>query len=517
MNFDFAAWLTKAKSYYEGLEGRQRRNLWMISIIAVVMLIILLSVFLNPNYETVFSNLDATSAGQITQKLEQMKVPYQLQGDNIAVPASQADQVRVDMAMDGLPSTGNIDYSQIFQGNTFGLSDQELNLQVLNVLQNRLAQSIESINGIESAQVNIVMPQQQTFIDPTQDLGAKASVLVTVGPGATLAPEQVGGITELVAHAVQGLSASAVTVVDQYGNDLSTATGSSGGQSTGASGPAAQELALQTQIQQTLQNQLQSSLVNMVGPGNVSVLVHANVSFNQVATQSHIVQAGPPLSSQANSTSSTGGNAGAGTSSGGVAGQATQNPNLVTYGSSGGSGQATSSNRSSTTNYDNSYRNTTVTGQPMQVQGYTVSVLVNSRAVTLTKALKQSLQSYVLTAIGQRGSTTQSPIVTVLGTPFVTTTGVNANGSTSFPGGPIGLAVVAALLLGAGGAVVLVRRSRRRRQLTSEAIDSLSKASSLANSFEESPEAAVTRQLKDLALRRPEAFAALLRSWLTEE
>lgn len=513
MNFDFAAWLTKAKSYYDSLENRQRRNLWIIATIAIVMLVILLSVFLNPNYETVFSNLDATSAGQITQKLEQMKIPYQLQGDNIAVPASQADQVRVDMAMDGLPSTGNIDYSQIFQGNTFGLSDQELNLQILNVLQNRLAQSIESINGIESAQVNIVMPQQQTFIDPSEDFGAKASVLLTVGPGVALDPAQVGGIAQLVAHSVQGLSASAVTVVDQYGNDLTATAGTSGGASSTLSGPAAQELALQMQIEQTLQNQLQSSLVNMVGPGNVSVIVHANVSFNQIASQSHVVQAGPPLSSQASSSSTTGGSGGNGT--GGVAGQATQNSNLVTYGSSG-SGQSASSNRSSTTNYDNSYRDTTVTGEPMQVQGYTVSVLVNSRAVPLTAALKQSLQSYVLTAIGQRGTTALSPIVTVLGMPFVASS-VGAGASTSFPGGPIALAAVAALLLGAGGTVVFVRRSRRRQQLTSEAIDSLSKASSLASSQEESPEAVIARQLKDLALRRPEAFAALLRSWLTEE
>jgi len=326
---------------------------------------------------------------------------------------------------------------------------------------------------------------------------------------------QVGGIAQLVAHSVQGLSADAVTVVDQYGNDLSTVASSAGSQGGGVSGPAAQQLALQMQIEQTLQNQLQSSLVNMVGGGNVSVIVHANVNFNQVASQSHVVQAGPPLSAQTSSNSSTGGGSATG-GAGGVAGQATQNSNLVTYGSTGGAGQSSSSERTATTNYDNSYKDTTVTGQPMQVQGYTVSILVNSRAVTLTNALKQSLQSYVLTAIGERGTTALSPTVTVLGMPFVTTTGVTSGAATSFPGGLAGLAVVAALLLGAGGAVLVGRRSRRRQQLTSEAIDSLSRAS-LANSQEESPEAVIARQLKDLALRRPEAFAALLRSWLTEE
>lgn len=512
MNFDLAAWLNRAKAYYSGLEGRQRRNLWIIAIIVLLLVIILSSVLLNPNYETVFSNLDAKSAGQITQKLDESKIPYQLQGTDILVPASMADQARIDMAMDGLPSSGTIDYSQIFQGSTFGMSDQELTLQVLNVLQGRIAQSIESINGIEDAQVNIVMPQTQSFLDPSTNYGAKASVLVTVGAGASLDPGQVAGIQQLVAHAVQGLNASDVTVVDQYGNDLSAANGG-GGSSFGATGSNAvsAELAAQMQVEQQLQTQLQNTLQNLVGQGNLSVIVHANVSFNQVSTQSHQVQAGPPLSAQAASSTSSGGGSG----TGGVAGQATQNSNLVTYGSSGNGGQSQSSQRSSTTNYDNSYTDVTSTGQPMQIQGYTVSVLVNSNAVTLSPTLRQTLQSLVLTAIGQTASRRVVPTVTVAALPFAPGIGVLAGQSSPLTG-PLGIGAGVALLLLVGGGLLLARRSRRRKQITSQAIESLS-AASLVNAPEETPEGAISRQLKDLAVRRPDAFASLLRSWLAEE
>lgn len=518
MNLDLAAWLEKAKAYYSALEGRQRRNLWIIAIVGLATIIILLSFAANPNYETVFSNLDAKSLGQISQKLDQLKISYQMQGNSILVPASEADKVRADMALVGLPSSGTVDYSQIFQGNTFGLSSQELNLQVLNVLQDRIAQSIDSINGISNSQVNIVMPQQQSFIDPSMNYGAKASVLLTVGTGVGLGPTQIAGVQELVAHAVQGLSANNVTVVDQYGNDLSTNSGAVGvGGAQTATSPATQELSMQMQLQQTLQNQLQSSLINMVGAGNVSVIVHANVSFNQISTQSHTVQPGQVLSTQSTATASTGGGTGTtGTTAGGIAGQATQNSNLVTYGTTNGSGQATSSQRSTTTNNSNSYTNRTVVSQPMQVQGYTVSVLVNTNSVALSPVLRRSLQSYVLTAIGQQGTTALTPTVTVLGVPFAPVPGAATTAGTGFPGGTLGLAAVAALLLGVGAVALLVRRSRRRQQLTSDAIDSLSVAS-LVTAQEETPEAAIARQLKDLAMRRPDGFAALLRSWLTDD
>lgn len=509
MNSTVAAWLARLKAWYEGLETRRRRNL-LIATLFLIVTILLLSVFLlNPNYEVVFSGLSAKSAGQITQKLSSMKIPYQLQGNSILVPAAQADKARIDMAMNGLPSTGYVDYSQIFQqSNTFGMTNQELNLQVLDVLQQRIAQSIESINGISSAQVNIVMPTSQSFLQPVQTSGAKAAVMLSISPGTQLLPSQIAGIQELVAHAVQGLSPQNVTVVDQNGTDLSvdpSAPGLLGG--AGASTLAA-DVALRQQIEQSLQNQLLGSLGQMVGPGNVTVIVHAAVTFNRKTTQSHLVQAGPPLSAQAQSSSSTGG-----LGAGGIAGQATKNPNIVTYGTTGAGAGATSS-RSSTTNYDNSYTNTSTTFDPVQIQGYTVSVLLNSKVLRLTPLLYKQIQSYVLTAIGQRGTTALAPTVTVLSAPFATQAGV-ALAPQNWLTSPLGLGALAALLA-AGGAVIFVARSRSRRRVTAEAIGSLS-AASLASSPPESQELSIAKQLQELSHRRPESFASLLRTWLSDE
>ena len=509
MNPTLAVWLKRLRSYYEGLESRQRRNLLIISAVGIVTVLVLSLVFLNPDYQVVFANLGAKSAGQITQKLEQMKIPYELQGNTILVPAAQADQVRINMAMAGLPASGTVEYSSIFQqGSMLGMTSQELNLQVLGVLEQRIGQSIQSINGIENAQVNIVLPQQQTFLVPTSDLGAKASVLLTVGAGATLTPGQIFGIQELVSHAVQGLSSQNVSVVDQYGNALSSSQ--TGGAGINLASQLQNELNLRQQLETTLASQLKSSLIKLVGPGNVEVVVNANVTFNRETQQQHTVAPGPALSNQTSSSTGTGGG-----SVGGIAGQATQNPNAVSYGSAGNGAGSSSSNRSTTTNYDNSYTNTATTFDPIQLKGYTVSVMVNSNAVPLTPQLSRQIQSYVLTAAGQQAIGAKATGVTVLGIPFAATAAV-AGATGTFFGSPLALGAVALLLAGGTVAAVLILRRRKRKQVTDEALDSLSLAS-LVNMPSEPQDMAVLRQLKELASRRPEAFASLVRSWLSQE
>ena len=509
MNQLVQKYLSQLKDFYMNLNKRQKRNLWLIGIFFLATVAILAAFLLNPNYQVVFSNLDAKSAGQITAQLDQQKIPYQLQGNNILVPAALADKVRIDMAMAGLPSSaGNIDYSSIFQQSSmFGMTSQELDLQVLNVLEQRLAQTISSINGIEGAQVNIVMPQQQSFLVPQNTGSAKASVLLNVAPGFVLSSQQVFGIQQLVSHSVQGLSATNVSVVDQNGNDLTNNASSAVGVDGTVSGQLTNQLSVQQALEQNLASQIKSSLQNIVGASNVAVVVHANLSINSITQQKHQVTQGPMLSNQ--SSLSTNG----ASSTGGVAGQATQNPNLPNYATTGSGSGNVSSSKSSTTNYDNNYTNTTEQFDPLQINGYTVSVLVNSNAIKMTPQLKSSIDSYVQTAIGQAGNAKASNI-TILSEPFAVATLTLPSSpwyASPFVLGGLGVLVV-------GGALVWFLLRSRRQQATGRAgaIESLS-AASLAIPVPESQESIISNELKELAARRPDAFASLIRTWLSED
>ncbi|MCF8568062.1 flagellar M-ring protein FliF [Alicyclobacillus tolerans] len=482
----------------------QRRNLLIALISAIACFTVIGWFVFKPRYVVVMSGLDNKSLGQVQAQLQTLKIPNEIQGSSVLVPSSDANTARVQLAMAGLPQTGQIDYSSI--QSSFGMTQDQFNLDVLNVLQQSLDQTIESITGVESANVHIVMPQQQLFVSQPEQ-GAKASVLLQLGTGVQLSPAQVNGIQQLVAHSVTGLSASQVTVVDQNGMALS------GNQSVANLAAPTSELQTQNQMQQQLQQELQNGLEQIVGPGNVVVAVHANVTFNQVKTQTHLVQPaqgqqqGLPSSQQQirQTSNSTGGATG-----GGPAGQSSTNPGLTTYaGTTGNGGSSSSTDTQSTTNYQNSYTNTTTIGDPIQIQGYTVGIFVNSSDKAITPAVMKQIQNFSNAAVGNQTGPNSNNSVTVSAVPFQASSLATQQRQMSW----LPWAVVGAMALALGGAGFAVWRRRKKTQPDEvnpeESADDQGVVLELGAQHD-----LVSEQITSLAKQDPEQFAKLLRTWL---
>ncbi len=509
MNELMRTWWAKISPWWNKYSKAQRRNIAIAAIAGLVCAIVVLWMVLRPHYVTILSGLDNKSLGEVDQKLQELKIPDRINGSSIEVPAADADKARIQIAMAGLPKSGYIGYSSI--PNSFGMTKDQFDVQVLDALQQSLNQTIESIDGIESAQVHIVMPEQQLFVSQPES-NAKASVFVQLGPGVQLSAAQVAGIQQLVAHSVKGLAPADVTVVDQNGVTLSNMsdTGSVGNQVT-------DELRIRQQVEQSMQSQLAQGLTQIVGPGNAVVIVHADLSFDKVTSKSKIYQPAPgsttglPSSTQTykKSATSTSGNA-----VGGVPGQASSNPNLPSYAGSGNAagGSSTSSETSQTINYDNSWVETTSNHDPMQIKGYTVSVLLNADNQSLTPNVVNQIRNFVATSVGQNAAAGANNNITVETVPFHQQ-GNNVLSSTNF--GPLLYGSLAgAALLGAGW---FVMRQRKRKRLAEMAeVQPIAEVEPLLER-PMSEEERMKEELVRLANRKPEEFVSLLRSWLASD
>ncbi|HET9058755.1 MAG TPA: flagellar basal-body MS-ring/collar protein FliF [Acidimicrobiales bacterium] len=235
-----------------------------------------------PTYTPLFSNLSSADAASITQKLAANKVPYQLGegGAQILVPQNDVYQQRLDMAAAGLPSSGSQGYSLL---DSAGVTTSQFQQQVeyQQAVSDQLEKTIESMNGVSSAIVNVVIPQQSLFSSNSDQ--PSASVLVSLAQGSTLAAEQVQAIVHLVASSIEGLSPNNVTVVDQNGNVLN-APGTDAGNV--AAGTMDQQET--TTYEQSLDNSLQQMLATVLGPGNAVVSTNADLDFSQTQIASNI-------------------------------------------------------------------------------------------------------------------------------------------------------------------------------------------------------------------------------------
>ncbi|GGI94800.1 flagellar M-ring protein [Alicyclobacillus cellulosilyticus] len=497
----------RAQALWGRLAPAQKRNLIIATGAGIACLAAVLWVVLRPHYVTIMSGLDDKSLGEVQQALEQMKIPNQIVGTSIEVPASEADTARVQLAMQGLPKTGYYGYNI---PNSFGMTDAQFNIAVLDALQQSLSQTIESIDGVESAQVHIVLPQEQLFVSQPQDT-AKASVFVQLGPGVQLTPAQVYGIQQLVAHSVKGLSAGDVTVVDQNGVVLQGTAGTSANDVSGVT-----ELQVRQQLEQSLTSQLTAGLDQIVGPGNAVVVVHANLTFDKVESKSHTVAPVPGsdtgvLTSTQQIRRSTVGSA---QSPGGIAGQATSNPGASTYAGTANAGNnVTSTDNEVTNQYDNNYTDTTTVRDPIQLRGYSVGVLINSNGTGVNPQVLRQIRSFVTSAVGAATGQGAVNSVSVVAVPFR----ANAAATSVVSGGfPWWLLAVLGLAAGAGGIAYGVFRSRRRQAVPLED-QVLTAAEASLEPAQLSEEERLREQLARLAQERPAEFANLLRTWLMED
>lgn len=336
-----------------------------------------------PTYQPLFTNLQPSDAANVTAKLSSDKVPYELadNGTTVLVPANDVDQERLSLAQAGLPATSTVGLSLLDKE---GITTSDLTQQAdyMQALQGELEQTIDSIQGVTSTQVNIALPADQNLsLTSTNPTGA--SVLVTMRSGQSLSSGEVDAIVHLVSSSVPNLSSNSVTVADSNG-DLLAGPGVS--ENGGGSDSETES------YDQSVQNKVESYLAAALGQGNADVQVNATLSYDQVSTTTQSIVPGPSGQPESFCTQTSQSNESYtnGATPGGAAG------NLTTTGTSG-NGNYTDTQQTQTCETNEETK--TVQQAPGTVESQSVAVLVNSAAVPKGLSLG-SLQSGVAAAAG---------------------------------------------------------------------------------------------------------------------
>ncbi|HXR42169.1 MAG TPA: flagellar basal-body MS-ring/collar protein FliF [Acidothermaceae bacterium] len=287
MNFDFKRILDRGRAVYGEFTAGQK------TITALVVVGLIVGAYLfsgwasKPTYTPLFSNLAASDASAITDKLTASKEPYKLAdgGATILVPQKDVYQLRLDMAKANLPTGGVSGFSLLDKGG-ITTSQFQQNVEYQQAIEGELVKTIEAIDGVSAAVVHVVLPDNDVFSSDSSK--PTASVLVTTDPSKPLGAGQVQAIVHLVASSIEGLDPNDVTVADSHGNVLS-APGVSG--VSGTTGFQDQQTSA---YEQRVSSAVQSLLEPLVGAGHVIVQTNATLNFDsQETTSENYVQPSP--------------------------------------------------------------------------------------------------------------------------------------------------------------------------------------------------------------------------------
>ncbi|HLY65394.1 MAG TPA: flagellar basal-body MS-ring/collar protein FliF, partial [Chloroflexota bacterium] len=274
-----------------GNMGRvQKISVGVILLVAIVSLAVFVITSSRPSYVTVFSNLNDQDASAIVTKLKQSKVPYETAdgGKTIKVPREQADDVRLSVAAAGLPASGAVGY-EIFDKTNFSTTDFNNKVNLQRALEGELDRTISRLDGVQSATVHLVMPEQALFQQQQQP--TTASVALQLKPGVNLTNDQTKAITKLVSSSVQGLKPENVTVVDQNGTVLTDLLAANNSPQA-ISQVTQQQLKMQHDLEHQMQTDLQSMLDRVLGAGQSVVKVTAPLDWDQFQSTSELFSPG---------------------------------------------------------------------------------------------------------------------------------------------------------------------------------------------------------------------------------
>lgn len=224
-----------------------------------------------PQYRVIYANLSEADGGRIIGELDKRGVPYRISegGQTLLVPADQVHTLRLQLAEQGLPQGGNVGF-ELLDNQAFGVSQFAEQINFQRGLEGELARSIESLGPVARARVHLAMGRQSVFVREREP--ASASVVLNLQPGRELGEGQVNAIVHMVSSSVPGLTAEAVTVVDQSGRLLSLP-------SAGSRDLDGTQLSYIDEVERSYQRRIENILIPILGRENVRAQVVAQIDF----------------------------------------------------------------------------------------------------------------------------------------------------------------------------------------------------------------------------------------------
>lgn len=527
-----------------------------LGVVIVVGLVILGVTRLRPvPYAVLFSNLSPDDANAVITKLDSEKIPHKLSSDGttVYVPSDVVADERVALAGEGVVKGGGTGF-ELFDRTNLGMTDTQEKIAFIRATEGELQRTIAGLTPVESARVHLAVPDATLYSTTQQP--TTASVAIRTKPGETLSPDEVRGITQLVAGAVDGLHPENVTIVNQDGTVLvpsPSTTNPDGTQTADALKMTSDQLLAKQRYETNLQENIQGLLDAAIGPKRSAVRVATDMDFDagQTDTESYAPN-GTVRSTQTERENYQGTGGTPRQPPIGVPGTTTNT--VPTYqGQVQNTGNTRYTKSKTTTNYEITKTTSKHIDAPGKVTRESVAVLVNVPAVaavpapgaapgavtaqtyTVANADVQKIRDVVAAAAGIDPA--RGDVVSVEAIPFAPPPEAPRVVTTTILGIPVTalIAIAVVLLLAGAGAVAL---SLRRRAVLATTVDLPSFDSALADelpSFEEHPMlegspvvAAPIRSAADLtreqmieyvttvAQENPDSLAKLVKLWLAE-
>jgi flagellar M-ring protein FliF len=263
--------LAQFREYYKNLTPVKRVSVLGVSVVVFITVVVLSMMVTGNTFVPLFTNVATEQLPQVAEQLQKRGIPFKISDDGhtilIAKELLHSTQMAIMTEMGG-SKVGRVGL-EIFDKQDFGTTSYAQKINYQRALQGELMRSINTLTAVKESKVILAIPPKKTFLEEGGQV--TASVVVDLHPGKILSPDQVRGITNLVAAAVENLDPDKVTVVDSRGKVLSR-------QYSGDVGASGELMDMKRKQEEQLEDRIESIVSKVVGAGKVIARVDASLN-----------------------------------------------------------------------------------------------------------------------------------------------------------------------------------------------------------------------------------------------
>jgi len=269
-------WWKRIRDQIAGLWARwnttQKIILFAIVGAGILAVILLFSFSAAPSMVPLISTpiTDTDARLQISAKLDELGVKYQLRPDNVFYVADEktARHLRVVLNEENLIPKGTDPWA-LFDMERWTTTDFERDVNLQRAITKQLEQHIMALDGVDNVSVTLVVPKTELFAADQKP--TTASVIITPSPASDISTnrKKIMGVQRLIELAVAGLKPENIVITDNTGMQINDFAGL---QEVDRLELAKRELAVKQQLETKYNSEITDALRDIFSPDRVRVL-----------------------------------------------------------------------------------------------------------------------------------------------------------------------------------------------------------------------------------------------------
>lgn len=506
------------KEFWEN-QNSKRKKIIIGGVVSLFLAAIIITFLLNKKeYVVLFNNIDKEESTEVMQVLQENKVDYKYEKDGtILIPIEQESKLRMQLAQSGHPRTGT-NYDVFTQNIDFMTTDYEKRKYEIFQLQERLQDSIETIEGVEKAIVTINVPENKNFAWETNKEESSASVKINLAKNYALSNSQTNGIMQLIVKSVEGLREENVAILDTAGNSLIVSD------EMQQTDKIKLKLQLEKEFEKETINDVSEFLAKIYGPENIKVSAKSKINFDKKLSE--LLQYIPDEETKTGVPSDTKNEreiTGPGETVGGIAGTET-NAEVPIYPGVIIEGDNIYFKDSNSINYLVSQLKEQIEHNPGNIESLTVAAVIN-RASMRDEEL-QEIKELIAFAVGMSTDNVavhnmifynpDEPTVPVVTPEPGIIAGLELRDILIYGGIALAVLAILSLIL-----TIILKKRKKKKEAELNAANEEAAATEFTWTdihdeikVQETQEQVIKKQLKDFTSANPEIAAQLIRTWV---